>query len=427
MPPAVIPSCTLRIGARSFGPSCPQIPLSALPTADVFSPKGGNQTEFFPVEDFSEDCLTLNVWTPADSSAVGLPVIVWFFGGGFVQGGAHSLYFDAAPWVQRTQAHIVVSVNFRSNIFGFPNAAGLDEQNLGLLDQRAALEWIRANIAAFGGDTARIVGWGESAGGIAADFLNFAFPNDPIVSGVVLSSGTALFPQAATQTTDTTHANFAQVATELGCTANATQLACMRSLSWESIETVLANSTLKFIPVPDERIVFANYSAQYSAGAIARVPAMIGTNQHELNAEIPANETFSDISTNTTFLCTAAGTAQLREARGLTTYRYRYDGNFPDISSPKFPGAYHASELPLLFGTMGRFHGVATAYENEVSMKMQDLWLAFAKDPELGLQGLGWDSFSAGKAVLLGGAETPMKAINVQDLDTISEACLVNF
>ncbi|KAJ7123382.1 Alpha/Beta hydrolase protein, partial [Mycena epipterygia] len=376
---------------------------------------------------FSEDCLTLNVWAPARPQAGMLPVIVWFYGGAFEQGGADSLYYNAAPWVQRTQAHIVVSVNFRSNIFGFPNAAGLRDQNLGLLDQRAALEWVRDNIAAFGGDASRIVDWGESAGAIAVDYLNFAFHTDPIVTGFIMDSGTALFNQSIVQTNDTAHKNFAEVAAQLGCGSATSQIDCLRGVSWQSIVALLTSSGLSFVTVPDERVVFANYTARYAAGAFSHVPALIGTNQHELNALLrhfpggPFNDnSISDLQSNKSFLCfSAVATTQLREANGLTTYRYRYDGNFTNISPPDFPGAYHAAELPIIFGTAGQYHGASTSYEDEVSMKLQDLWFAFVQDPEKGLQSAGWEPYAAGQAVLLGGDDMPLKEIDVQDLDGV--------
>jgi carboxylesterase type B len=130
-----------------------------------------------------------------------------------------------------------MTVNFRSNIFGFPNAAGLTEQNLGLLDQRMALEWVRDNIASFGGDAANIVGWGESAGATAWNYLDFAFPRDPIVSGIILNSGTVLFP-ARVPSFDSSHRNFSTVAKALGCGVPASELDCM-NVSWQNIESVV--------------------------------------------------------------------------------------------------------------------------------------------------------------------------------------------
>ncbi|KAJ7463991.1 para-nitrobenzyl esterase [Mycena latifolia] len=370
LPPAPNICPTAIVDATSFSAACPQIPLNATQPANVFTADGGGQTEFFPNQTFNEDCLTLNVWAPAAAQRAPLPVFVCFFGGGFTQGGADSLYYNPAPWVQRTQAHVV--------------RAGT--QNPGLLDQRMVLEWVRCNIGAF------------------------AFPADPIVRGVIMDSGTALFPTAA-KTNDTAQAHFAAVASQLGCGGAcdaAAQVDCLRGVPWEAIEALLAaNASLSFLPVPDERVVFANYTARYAAGALSRVPALIGTNQHEGNAVVahglpnkPVNQTALDTGSDVLFLCTAAATAALRQAQGLTTYRFRYDGNFSNISPPEFPGAYHASELPLIFGTAGEFHGASTAYEDEVSAKMQDLWLAFGRDPEKGLQAAGWDTFGAGKAAV---------------------------
>lgn len=105
----------------------------------------------------SEDCLKISVWAPRGAKK-DLPVLLWIYGGSFKSGGTDVPYQIPTQWVQRTKDHIVVSFNYRVNIFGFPNAAGLDDdkQNLGLLDQRLAVEWVRDNIGAFGGDATRI-------------------------------------------------------------------------------------------------------------------------------------------------------------------------------------------------------------------------------------------------------------------------------
>ncbi|KAE9368170.1 alpha/beta-hydrolase [Stipitochalara longipes BDJ] len=379
-------------------------------------------------ENFSEDCLTLNVWTPRQQQKL-LPVIVWFFGGGFTQGGTNSLYFNPQSWVQRTQEHVVVTVNFRSNIFGFPNSAGLHDQNLGLLDQRLALEWVRDNIASFGGDPSKIIDWGESAGAIAVDYLDFAYPNDPIVSGRIMASGTALFsPQYRRQTADFAQNNFTTVAEAFGCGNATSHIDCLRKVSWQDIESYLATAETEkftFIPVADERIVFANYSQRYEMGGISEVPAIVGTNQHELNAlAVPGSSVkYSnelDILTNSTFLCTAAASSKLRQGLSRTTYRYRYDGNFSNISPGIFTGAYHGSELPLIFGTAGEYHGGSTDYEGLVGRTLQDFWLAFAKDPKDGLRNLGWGSYEDGSAVLIGGGNGPVEYIEVSQLDMCS-------
>ncbi|KAJ7724115.1 Alpha/Beta hydrolase protein, partial [Mycena metata] len=108
---------------------------------------------------------------------------------GLLSGSAHSLYFNPTSWIQRTQGQIVVSTNYRVDIFGFPNAPGLADWNLGLLDQRAVLEWVRTNIGAFGGNPGRIIAWGESSGAISVNFLHFLLPGDPIVYRSIMESG----------------------------------------------------------------------------------------------------------------------------------------------------------------------------------------------------------------------------------------------
>ncbi|KAH8653790.1 Alpha/Beta hydrolase protein [Xylariales sp. PMI_506] len=404
LPPSRLQSNT-SVNATNIGPGCPQLGIATLPSQDVYSPTGGGRTEFFPLETFSEDCLTLNVWAPRGLKS-DLPVFVWYFGGGFVRGGTNSLYLNPQSWVQRTQEHIVVTVNFRSNIFGFPNADELMEQNLGLRDQRLALEWVRDNIAKFGGDPSKIIAWGQSGGAIAIDYLNFAYFSDPIVSGMILESGTALFPKAAARTFDTDRTNFTAVAVALGCGDGVSQIECLRNISWEDIEAVIKeDSTLSFLPIVDDNIVYSNYTQRYQVQGLSPAPAIIGINQHEFNEAAPLgplyNQSTSDKATNSTFLCTAAHTSRLRQSNSQITYRYRYDGNFSNISPPIYPGAYHAAELPLLFGTAGDYHGPSTSQENRVSQTMQDLWLEFAQDPENGLRKVGWGPYSEGKAALL--------------------------
>ena len=141
----------------------------------------------------SEDCLYLNVWTPAKSKDEKLPVLVWFFGGGFQWGYTAEMEFDGERIARR--GVIVVSVNYRLNCFGFlahpditaeaPEAPG----NFGLLDQKAGLHWVARNIAAFGGDPNQIVIAGQSAGGASTMNQLVCEANRDIVKGAVILSG----------------------------------------------------------------------------------------------------------------------------------------------------------------------------------------------------------------------------------------------
>ena len=171
-------------------------------------------------------------------------------------------------WVQRTQDHIVLSFNYRVNIFGFPNAPGLDEQNIGLLDQRRAVEWTRDNIAAFGGDPERIIIWGQSAGSISVDYYSFVYPEDPIAAGMSLDSGTAFTDITSN---DKSQSNFTFVAEQLGCSdfgSDSSALPkCMRGVDALKINNFIARYAetsqqpgIGFLPVRDNKVVFTNYT-----------------------------------------------------------------------------------------------------------------------------------------------------------------------
>ncbi|KAI7580362.1 hypothetical protein KC316_g8994, partial [Hortaea werneckii] len=117
------------------------------------------------------------------------PVLVWIYGGGFNTGGTNNTAYSGQHWADEEDV-VFVNFNYRLNIFGFPGAPEL-EQNVGLLDQRLAIEWVRDNIAAFGGDPKQITIFGESAGAASVDYYNYAYTKDPIIAGSIGESGTA--------------------------------------------------------------------------------------------------------------------------------------------------------------------------------------------------------------------------------------------
>jgi cholinesterase len=137
----------------------------------------------------SDDCLTLNIWTKPQTGEKSKAVLLWIFGGAFFMGNTAAKLSNGARLANENDV-IVVSANYRTNIFGFPGAPGLKNQNLGLLDQREAVKWVRDNIAAFGGDPKRITLFGVSAGGASTDTYAYAWPKDPIVNGIISQSGT---------------------------------------------------------------------------------------------------------------------------------------------------------------------------------------------------------------------------------------------
>ncbi|KAL6702930.1 hypothetical protein ACN47E_000772 [Coniothyrium glycines] len=431
------------IDGTRFGPSCPQLTSNQATLYSVDAPEFG----VFPNDYQSEDCLSANIWMPWSFSIFPkqdrLPVIAWIHGGSFQTGGASVPFYNPSRWIQRSRSHIFVAIQYRVNIFGSPSAAGLDdsEQNLGLLDQRLALEWLRTNVASFGGDPSRITLWGHSAGAVSVDSYNFAYPSDPIVSSLIISSGT----MQSTPLYIPDHSNFTAVATHFSCASpNATlELSCMRAIPFNNITTHLSQRAqdpsqppVAFVPMIDERTIFANYTARALAGNYSRLPALIGTTVDEgvafilpFNATYGPNPLWADFYTLAVFLCPSVQTTMDRSHVGQgdsTTYRYLYAGNFSNISPRAWEGAYHGAELPLVFGSYALKKPKASQLEIDTSHKMQDAWLAFARDPQQGLDKLGWeryrtgtDGVGAGKAVLFG----KDKAVGSIEEKVLESAC----
>lgn len=174
------------VDATAFAPSCMQI-VTTSPSIYTeymreFLIQGGN----------SEDCLYLNVYAPANPTSDKLPVFVYIPGGGFTSGGANSLYKIPDQWIEATQSHIVVTMNWRVNVFGFPSGEAA-HQNVGLLDQRMVVEWVRDNIAAFGGDVEQMVLWGQSAGAASVGMYGYTYPDDLIVKALISDCEFAVF------------------------------------------------------------------------------------------------------------------------------------------------------------------------------------------------------------------------------------------
>jgi len=157
--------------STTFGPSCSQY-VTKVPsvwalniTGNLIVNYGESLTAGEVAQNSAEDCLSLAIWTPASVTRDSkLPVIIFTTSGGFETGGVNIPTQLPANWVHRSQKHIVVTINYRVNIFGFPNARGLNSTNFALQDQRVAVEWVHENIAAFGGDPSKITLWGQSAG-----------------------------------------------------------------------------------------------------------------------------------------------------------------------------------------------------------------------------------------------------------------------
>jgi cholinesterase len=170
-------------------------------------------------------------------------------------------------------------VNFRINIFGYPRAPGIS-QNLGLQDQRLAVEWIRDNIGSFSGDPSKITIFGQSSGSVAISYWPYAYPTDHIVAGLIAHSGDVFsFP---VNTPELASNNWYNASALLGCGAEGDVMDCMRSLDFEDIKaaaakvppppnTSEARSQPTFQPVVDNVTVFGDYFSRSAEGKFARI------------------------------------------------------------------------------------------------------------------------------------------------------------
>jgi para-nitrobenzyl esterase len=267
--PQPVKNWTGARNADQFGPTCMQ---RLSPGADYWLRGKG----------ISEDCLYLNVWTSAKSGREKLPVLVYIFGGGFQNGDGSEPRYDGESMARHGM--VAVSVNYRTNIFGFfvhpeltkespHHAAG----NYGLLDQVAALQWVRKNIAAFGGDPQRVTIAGESAGSISVSALMASPLSKGLIAGAIGESGAAISslpPQPL--------AEAEQNGVKFAAAAGATTLAALRAMTAEQIQDAAAKAQgVRFSTAMDGYFLSKSLTAIYEAGEQAKVPLLAGSNTEE--------------------------------------------------------------------------------------------------------------------------------------------------
>ena len=399
----------------------------------------------------SEDCLYLNVWTPGEASEQPLPVMVWVHGGGFTAGtAAHPVY---TPDALVNKGVIYVSIAYRLGPFGFlahPELSAESEKgvsgNYGLLDQIAALKWVQANIAAFGGDPANVTIFGESAGGMSVSALKVS----PLASGlfdkVISQSGGFLSPPSSTinsySATIPTLAQAENFGTQLMSSLGVSDMSEARALSAD----ILVSASSLYAPVLDGQVLPLNIRSKYEAGEINQGPLMIGWNSDEgamfihesdptayetaveaafgeaADAVLEAypnatpEETLQsarDLFRDAAFAWPSRSMARLLDQTDQgPVYAYVFNQHLPVQEGALMysaKGSTHASELSYVFGSFEApvfgFDPGPPAYTEDdrtLSRQMTLYWTNFAKTGDTNEDGLPlWPEYSAADDIVM--------------------------
>jgi para-nitrobenzyl esterase len=321
----------------------------------------------------SEDCLYLNVYTNSlDTRANPRPVLVWIHGGGFWAGFGGEERHNGARLAQK--GAVVVTLNYRLGAFGFLAHPALAAEsprhaagNYGLLDQIAGLEWVKRNIARFGGDPSRVTIFGESAGGMSVGSLIASPLAKGLFQRAILESGTGIGVGVASP--DTARSNAVKLAESLGVRGTSADVAArLRALNPDSVLAaslrIGPEGTPMFWPVVDGWVLPHAVDTAIATGAANLVPVIAGTNRDEGDGWVGApTRTF----------------ARLMSARGAPAYVYVFSRVGED-SANRARGAYHSAEITFVFGRPHPLQPSAgsTPYDSTVAEAMSDYWVAFA-------------------------------------------------
>jgi para-nitrobenzyl esterase len=281
-----IPYAAPPIGPLRWKPPQPVAAWKGERKADHFGPRcmqpGLFSDMVFRSDGMSEDCLYLNVWTPAGRGDVRLPVLVYFYGGGFVGGDGSEYRYDGASLAQR--GIVTVTVNYRLGVFGFLALPALAEEsphhatgNCGLLDQVAALQWVRRNIAAFGGDPHKVTIGGESAGSMSVSALMASPLSKGLMQRAIGESGAVLGNLAPWSLESAEHWGGVFMKH-----VGAHSLAALRAIPASMLLAATGDKdAAKFMVDIDGWFLPRSPESIYEAGDQAHIPLLVGSNSQE--------------------------------------------------------------------------------------------------------------------------------------------------
>ncbi|MHA6722391.1 carboxylesterase/lipase family protein [Sphingomonas sp. RS2018] len=435
-PPAPLPAWQGVRKTTAFGPACVQ-------------PRTTNTGIYTnPPAAVSEDCLTLNIWAPKAAKAA--PVVVWIHGGALVSGYSHERMYDGAKMA--AQGVVLVSINYRLGILGYLAHPELSAEskdgvsgNYGLLDQIAALQWVRRNIGAFGGDPANVTIAGESAGALSVMYLMASPPARGLFAKAIAQSAYMVSTpelKATRHGMPSAEAVGTTVANKLG----AANLAMLRSMDAETLATQAPAAG--FVPwaTIDGKVLTRQLAETWDRGKQAPVPMIAGFNAGEIRSlrmlapPVPTSaqayeETIrarygdladaflrqypsstlgeSVIATTRDALYgwTSTRMAIGQTAIGQRAYLYFFDHGYPAADDNGLH-AFHAAEIPYVFGTADKTPQFwpkvpDTLAERRMSDAMLGYWTSFARTGSPSANGApGWQPYG-GAANYMAFAATP--------------------
>lgn len=401
-----IPYAAPPTGERRFRAPQECVPWEGVKHADHFEKTCWQTREekgsFYDIEfydkgnfltDFDEDCLYLNIWRPASSADEKLPVALWIHGGAFDHGFGHEMEFDGVEYAKR--GIILVTINYRVGVFGYLAHEWLSKENpygisgnYGMLDQIAALKWVKENIAAFGGDPENITIFGQSAGAMSVQGLISSPLTEDWIARAIMQSGGG-YGQALLR-----NASLAE-AEEMGHKfVEFCGLQSLEELRSVSPQTLLEKQTdfcrqhvqmgLIFTPNVDGVVLPESYNACLEKGKAKKIPYMIGS-------------TLNDIAVSPELLaqgqrgllydgCIEFGKI-VEKTGGEDVYLYDFRRQLPGDEA----GAFHSSELWYMFGTYRRCWRPFTEEDVKLSGQMLDAWAGFMRS---GVPGGEWKPYT---------------------------------